>query len=73
MPIYNYICNKYEYTYVLVEQMKELTRLEFNDISDRYGELVGPRKFPSVFLVAIINKEIIGYVHKYICMYVCMF
>jgi hypothetical protein len=32
------------------------------------------RKLPSVFLVATINKEIIGYVlYEYICMFSCVY
>ena len=41
-------------------QAKELVRLELNDLRDRYGALVGKRKFPSAFIVAVEDEELIG-------------
>jgi hypothetical protein len=41
-------------------QAKELTRLELNDLRDRYGPLVGKRKYPSMLLVAVEDEEFIG-------------
>jgi hypothetical protein len=41
-------------------QQNELQRLEFQDLKLRYGELVGKRKYPSVFFVAVEDEEIIG-------------
>ena len=44
----------------LAGQAKELTRLELSDLRDRYGPLVGKRKFPSIFLVAVEDEEFVG-------------
>jgi hypothetical protein len=41
-------------------QARELARLELNDLRDRYGELVGKRKYPSIFFIALKEEEIIG-------------
>jgi len=41
-------------------QRRELSRLELKDLSYRYGQLVGPRKYKSVLVVAKSETEIIG-------------
>jgi GNAT superfamily N-acetyltransferase len=41
-------------------QANELTRLEQKDLESRYGDLVGKRKYPSVFLVAEEDQEFLG-------------
>jgi hypothetical protein len=43
-------------------QQRELSRLELGDLSKRYGALVGKRRFPSLFLIATEDEEIVGYV-----------
>jgi hypothetical protein len=43
-------------------QQKELSRLEYQDLSKRYGALVGRRKFPTTLLVAVEDEEIVGWV-----------
>lgn len=42
-------------------QRAEFVRLENSDLTRRYGELVGLRKFNATLLVATDNEEILGY------------
>ena len=41
-------------------QLRELARLEQDDISARYGKLVGPRKYKAALLAAKTDNNIIG-------------
>lgn len=41
-------------------QRKELRNLEFQDLSVRYGQTMGKKKFPSCLFLAIEDQEIIG-------------
>ena len=43
-------------------QRRELQRLEYVDLMNRYGGRTGIRKYPSALLLAIENEEIIGMV-----------
>ena len=43
-------------------QRRELQRLEYADLMNRYGGRTGIRKYPSALLLAIENEEIIGMV-----------
>lgn len=41
-------------------QRKELRRLEFQDLQQRYGATVGRRKYPSVLLLSLQDQDIVG-------------
>jgi hypothetical protein len=41
-------------------QRKELARLELIDLRDRYGSMVGRRKFPAALIVAEEDEEVVG-------------
>lgn len=45
-----------------IGQRKELARLEFNDLSDKYSELMGRRQLPAVLLVGeeTATKQLVG-------------
>lgn len=43
-------------------QRKELQRLEYVDLMNRYGSRTGKRKYPSALLLAIENEEIVSMV-----------
>ena len=41
-------------------QRKQLSRLELKDLSYRYGQLVGPRKYKSALIIAKYESNIVG-------------
>ena len=47
---------------ISTRQQEEFIRLELDDLSRRYGERVGKRKYPASLLLAKENDEIIGYI-----------
>jgi hypothetical protein len=67
-----FIINIYIYIYmyinklILVEEMKELTRLEFNDISDRYIHIY-------VYMYIHIFMKICTYEYEYLYLYLLLF